>query len=73
MKHSKEIEQSNEKECSCGCSSASKSSGGKKSCVRLKATRHVKKQKSVIDFLRVDIIIIFGQNCKYTLLSNRLF
>ena len=58
VEHSKEIEWSSEKECSSGregsrvkeCCSASKSNNGNKSHVQFKATRHLKKQKNVIDF-----------------------
>ena len=68
VEYSKEIEQSSEKECSRGkeCCTSLKRYGGKKSCVQFKATRHVKKQKSVIDFLiKIDIINFWAKSQIY--------
>ena len=61
VEHSKEIERSSEKECISGkddnsgkqCCSVLKSNDGKNSRVQFKATRHVKKQKSVVDFFLI--------------------
>ena len=58
VKHGKDREQSSEKECGSGqesssgkeCCSVLKINGDKKSRVQFKATRHMKKQKSVIGF-----------------------
>ena len=74
VEYSKEIERSSEKECNSGregsrgkeCCTSSKSYGGKKSCVQFKATRHVKRQKSVIDFLiKIDIINFWAKSQIY--------
>ena len=74
VEYSKEIEQSSEKECSSGkegsrgkeCFTSLKMYGGKKSCVQFKATRHVKKQKSVIDFfIKIDIINFWAKSQLY--------